>query len=102
MGWDRTFFANLYTNVQLFVDEAPDSGFVNHYGATFAVSNRALDDAATYLWVGVRGQVGKGDQVAAEVYFEYTFGDHLKSAIKFLLFDADPGSGLITILKTTI
>ena len=65
VGWDRTFFTNLYANVQVFYNEAPDGP--DNYGITFALSNTAFDDAVSY---GLRGQVGNDEQLAVEVYFD--------------------------------
>ncbi|MEM7100028.1 MAG: hypothetical protein AAF541_17305 [Pseudomonadota bacterium] len=89
LGWDRTFLANLYVNLQLFYDErtaTPDD-----YGATFVVSNNAFDDAATY---GLRGQVGKDGQLAIEGYFEFDVRDNLTLSTKYLVFDGEAGTAL--------
>ncbi len=89
IGWDRTFLTNLYTNLQLFWDEAGDSK--DTYGLTFAVTNTLFNDAAT---VGVRGQAANDNQLAAELFIEYSFGDHLSLDAKFLAFEADADTPL--------
>lgn len=87
VGWDRTFFTNLYASLQFFYDAAPDGP--NAYGTTFALSNTAFDDAGRY---GLRGQFENDEQLVAELYFDYDFGDDLDLGIKYLIFDAAAGS----------
>ncbi len=89
VGWDRTFFANLYANLQLFWDEARSSE--ESYGVTFALTNKVWDDAAD---IGIRGQVANAQQHAVEVFMDYSFGDNLKLSTKYLVFDGSTGSPL--------
>lgn len=89
LGWDRTFFTNLYANLQVFYDEAPDGP--DSYGATFALSNKAFDDAGTY---GLRGQIRNDQQRAIEVYFDYDLDDNLNLGAKYMIFNGAAGSRL--------
>ena len=89
LGWDRTFFTNLYTNVQVFWDRA--SSDEDSRGITFAVTNRVCDDAAT---VGLRGQLANDSQTAVEALIEYQWNDAVTLSARFLLFDGSPGSPL--------
>lgn len=89
VGWDRTFFTNLYVNMQAFYDEASDAP--DSYGVTFALSNKAFDDAASY---GMRGQIRNEQQQAIEVYFDYDLDDNLNLGAKYMIFDGAIGSRL--------
>ena len=89
VGWDRTFFTNLYTNVQLFWDRY--SNTEDERGMTFAVTNRVLDDAAT---VGLRGQLANDSQAAVEAFMDYQWNDAITLSARVLLFDGSSGSPL--------
>ena len=89
IGIDRTFFTDLYTNLQgfWFVNQSTD----DEYGVTFVISNKFFDTA---MEAGIRGQFGRDQQVAAELYADYQWDDSLKISGKFVSFDGNAGTGL--------
>ncbi|MEM7217431.1 MAG: hypothetical protein AAF515_03635 [Pseudomonadota bacterium] len=94
LGWDRTFFESLYLNVQAFWDSAPAQR--NTHGATFAVTQGLLEDAAT---IGVRGQIANRDQFAVESFIEWQPRDGLLLSIRALQFGGDSGTPLGAFAK---
>ncbi len=89
LGWDRTYFSNLYLNFQLFWEKV--GGNEEDFGGTFAVTNKFFDDAAT---AGVRGQLGRDNQLSAEVYIDYAVNDAWTLTAKAFVFEGDTGSAL--------
>ena len=89
VGWDRTFFTNLYVNLQLFSEKLEEGDSVE--GGTFAITNLFLEDSAT---AGLRGQWAKGCQLAYEVFFEYQWTDSFEIVTRAMLFDGDSDTPL--------
>ncbi len=90
VGWDRTFFANLYINVQLFADRFTSIDRTDQ-GITFAVTNKTLNDSVTY---GTRGQVTSGAQSAVEVFADYNVNDAWLLSLRTLKFSGRSGTAL--------
>ncbi len=89
VGWDRTFFSDLYVNVQLFVDGFSDAD--EEWGGTFAVTNSFFDDATE---AGVRGQLLNEGQYAVETFADYEFNDAITVTARAFVFGGNTGSGL--------
>lgn len=89
VGWDRTFFENLYVNAQLFWDKF--SGADDTYGATFAVTDKFFDDSTE---AGVRGQIANEGQYTVETFADVELNDAVTLTAKVLVFGGNTGSGL--------
>ncbi|MFV9644403.1 MAG: hypothetical protein ACNYWU_01135 [Desulfobacterales bacterium] len=79
IGIDRTFFTNLYVNLQFFTDLIEDGKQAlaskrKTHGITFEISDKFLDDDLT---AGFRGMYYTShDGSAAEIFAEYKIGDN--------------------------
>lgn len=89
IGIDRTFFTNLYINLQCFMDiiegrkEALAARRKTH-GITFEISDKFLDDDLT---VGFRGMYFTSNEgLAAEVFGEYKVGDNWEIDTGYMFF----------------
>ena len=97
IGIDRTFFTNLYVNVQFFADiieygqEALASKRKTH-GITFEISDKFLDDDLT---AGFRGMYfTSNDGSASEIFAEYKIGDNWQIAPGYMFFNGPKDSRL--------
>lgn len=97
IGIDRTFFTNLYVNLQFFYDfiekgkEALSSKRKTH-GITFEISNKFLDDDLT---AGFRGMCYTSHEGSAcEIFVEYKLGDNWQIAPGYLFFTGPKDSPL--------
>lgn len=97
IGWDRTFFTNLYVNLQGFSNNILNAARLlvqdaHSYGFTFSVSDKFLRDDLT---AGLRGLYGINDNgVALELFGEYALGDHWKINAGVLFFEGEKDRGV--------
>jgi len=97
IGIDRTFFTNLYVNLQFFVDLIEDGKQAlaskrKTHGITFEISDKFLDDDLT---AGFRGMYfTSNDGSASEIFAEYKIGDNWQIAPGFMLFNGPEDSRL--------
>ena len=97
IGIDRTFFTNLYVNLQFFVDLIEDGKQAlaskrKTHGATFEISDKFLDDDLT---AGFRGTFFTSDEgLAAEIFAEYKIGDNWQIAPGYMTFNGPKDSRL--------
>ena len=97
IGIDRTFFTNLYFNLQFFADLIEDGqeSLVSKRktnGITFEISDKFLDDDLT---AGFRGMyyTSHGGS-ASEIFAEYKIGDNWQIAPGYMLFNGPKDSRL--------
>ena len=97
IGIDRTFFTNLYVNLQFFADliengqESLASKRKTH-GITFEISDKFLDDDLT---AGFRGMYfTSNDGSASEIFAEYKIGDNWEIAPGYMFFNGPKDSRL--------
>jgi len=97
IGIDRTFFTNLYVNLQFFTDVIEDgqeslAARRKTHGITFEISDKFLDDDLT---AGFRGMYFTSNEgLAAEIFAEYKIGDHWELAPGYMLFNGPEDSRL--------
>ena len=97
IGIDRTFFTNLYVNLQLFADLIEDgqeslASRRKTYGITFEISDKFFDDD---LAAGFRGMYfTSNDGSASEIFAEYKIGDNWQIAPGYMLFNGPKDSRL--------
>ena len=97
IGIDRTFFTNLYFNVQFFIDLIEDgqeslAAKRETHGITFEISDKFLDDDLT---AGFRGMYFTSDEgLAAEIFTEYKIGDNWQIAPGYMFFNGPKDSRL--------
>ena len=90
IGIDRTFFTNLYVNLQFFTDLIEDgqeslSSKRKTHGITFEISDKFLDDDLT---AGFRGMYfTSNDGSASEIFAEYKIGDNWQIAPGYMTFN---------------
>ena len=95
IGIDRTFFTNLYVNLQFFTDFIEDgqeslASKRKNYGITFEVSNNFLDDDLT---AGFRSMYfTSNDGLSAEIFAEYKIGDNWQIAPGYMFFNGPKDS----------
>jgi hypothetical protein len=97
IGIDRTFFTNLYVNLQFFIDliengqEALAAERKTH-GITFEISDKFLDDDLT---AGFRGMYFTSNEGSAcEIFAEYKIGDNWEIAPGYMFFNGPRDSRL--------
>jgi hypothetical protein len=97
IGIDRTFFTNLYLNLQFLIDliengkQALASRRKTH-GITFEISDTFLDDDLT---AGFRGiYFTSNDGSACEIFAEYKIGDNWQIAPGYMFFSGPEYSRL--------
>lgn len=83
LGWDRTFFADLYVNAQVFWLQTSEEG--EDIGTTFAITKQWFDDAAT---IALRGQTSRWRPQAVELSIEHAWTDALATTLRGLVFSA--------------
>jgi hypothetical protein len=97
IGIDRTFFTNLYVNLQFFTDLIEDGqeSLVSKrktHGVTFEISDKFLDDDLT---AGFRGMYfTSNDESACEIFTEYKIGDNWQIAPGYMTFNGPKNSRL--------
>ena len=97
IGIDRTFFTNLYVNLQFFTDLIEDGQESlalkrKTHGITFEISDKFFDDDLT---AGFRGMYfTSNDGSASEIFAEYKIGDNWQVAPGFMLFNGPKDSRL--------
>ena len=97
IGIDRTFFTNLYVNLQFFYDFIENgkediSLEQKTHGITFEISDKFLDDD---LSAGFRGTFFTSDEgLAAEIFAEYKIGDNWEIAPGYMFFNGPENSRL--------
>ena len=97
IGIDRTFFTNLYFNVQFFIDLIEDgqeslAAKRETHGITFEISDKFLDDDLT---AGFRGMsFTSNDGSASEIFAEYKIGDNWQIAPGYMAFNGPKDSHL--------
>ena len=97
IGIDRTFFTNLYFNVQFFIDLIEDgqeslAAKRETHGATFEISDKFLDDDLT---AGFRGMYYTSHEGSAcEIFAEYKIGDNWQIAPGYMFFNGPENSHL--------
>jgi hypothetical protein len=97
IGIDRTFFTNLYVNLQLFVDLIEDGKQAlaskrKTHGITFEIKDKFLDDDLT---AGFRGMCYTShDGAACEIFTEYKIGDNWQIAPGYMFFNGPKNSRL--------
>jgi hypothetical protein len=97
IGIDRTFFTNLYINLQFFVDLIEDGQRElalkrKTHGITFEISDKFLDDD---LSAGFRGMYfTTNDGSASEIFAEYKIGDNWQIAPGYMTFNGPKDSRL--------
>ena len=97
IGIDRTFFTNLYFNLQFFVDIIEDgkedlSCKQKTHGITFEISDKFLDDDLT---AGFRGMYFTSNEGSAcEIFTEYKIGDNWQLAPGYMFFNGPKDSRL--------
>jgi hypothetical protein len=95
IGIDRTFFTNLYLNLQFFYDFIEDdkeslSSKRKTHGFTFEISDKFLNDDLT---AGFRGMYFTSNEGSAcEIFAEYKIGDHWQIAPGYMLFNGLKGT----------
>lgn len=87
VGWDRTFFTDLYANIQVFTDVFSNRSDI--YGATFALTKPLFDGGAE---IGVRGQVGNNNTFSAEAFVDYVLNDNVSLAARLFVLDGNAQS----------
>jgi hypothetical protein len=97
IGIDRTFFTNLYVNLQFFTDLIEDGQETlvlrrKTHGFTFEISDKFLDDDLT---AGFRGMYFTSNEGSAcEIFAEYKIGDHWQIAPGYMNFSGPENSRL--------
>jgi len=97
IGIDRTFFTNLYMNLQFFTDLIEDGQEAlaarrKTHGITFEISNKFLDDDLT---AGFRGMYFTSNEGSAcEIFAEYRIGDNWKITPGYMTFSGPENSRL--------
>ena len=97
IGIDRTFFTNLYVNLQFFTDLIEDgqeslAAKRETHGITFEISDKFLDDDLT---AGFREMCYTShDGSAAEIFAEYKIGDNWQIATGYMTFNGPKDSRL--------
>jgi len=97
IGIDRTFFTNLYVNLQFFVDLIEDGKQAlaskrKTHGITFEMSDKFLDDDLT---AGFRGMyLTSNEGSASEIFAEYKIGDNWQIAPGYMFFNGPKDSRL--------
>ena len=97
IGIDRTFFTNLYVNLQFFTDLIEDGQEAlaarrKTHGLTFEISDKFLDDDLT---AGFRGMCfTSNDGSASEIFAEYKIGDKWLLAPGCMFFNGPKDSRL--------
>jgi len=97
IGIDRTFFTNLYVNLQFFIDliengqEALASKRKTH-GITFEISDKFLDDDLTAGFRGMYFTSNEGSN--CEIFAEYKIGDNWQIAPGYMTFNGPKDSRL--------
>ena len=97
IGIDRTFFTNLYVNLQFFTDviedgQEPLAAKRKTNGITFEISDKFLDDDLT---AGFRGMYfTSNDGSASEIFAEYKIGDNWTIAPGYMFFNGPKDSRL--------
>jgi hypothetical protein len=97
IGIDRTFFTNLYVNLQFFTDLIEDgqeslASKRKTHGITFEISDKFLDDDLT---AGFRGMCfTSNDGSACEIFAEYKIGDNWQIAPGYMFFNGPKDSRL--------
>ena len=97
IGIDRTFFTNLYVNLQFFTDLIEDgqesiASKRKTHGVSFEISDKFLDDDLT---AGFRGTFFTSDEgLAAEIFAEYKIGDNWQIAPGYMTFNGPKDSRL--------
>jgi len=97
IGIDRTFFTNLYVNLQFFIDLIEDGQETlaskrKTHGITFEISDKFLDDDLT---AGFRGMYfTSNDGSASEIFAEYKIGDNWQIAPGYMFFNGPKHSRL--------
>jgi hypothetical protein len=97
IGIDRTFFTNLYVNLQFFYDfieDGKESLFLRRktHGFTFEISDKFLDDDLTAGFRGMYFTSNEGS--ASEIFAEYKIGDHWQIAPGYMSFNGPKNSRL--------
>ncbi len=97
IGIDRTFFTNLYVNLQFFVDIIDNGREAialkqKTHGITFEISDKFLDDDLT---AGFRGMCYTNHEGSAcEIFAEYKIGDNWQLAPGCMFFNGPKDSRL--------
>ena len=97
IGIDRTFFTNLYVNLQFFADIIEDGQEAlalrrKTHGITFEISDKFLDDDLT---AGFRGMYFTSNEGSAcEIFAEYKIGDNWQIAPGYMFFNGPRDSRL--------
>jgi len=97
IGIDRTFFTNLYVNLQFFYDfiESGREAIAlkrKTHGLTFEISDKFLDDD---LSAGFRGMYFTSNEgSASEIFAEYKIGDNWQIAPGYMIFNGPKDSRL--------
>ena len=97
IGIDRTFFTNLYVNLQFFTDLIEDGQEAlaakrKTHGVTFEISDKFLNDDLT---AGFRGMYfTSNDESACEIFAEYKIGDNWQIAPGYMTFNGPKNSRL--------
>lgn len=89
VGWDRTFLADLYVNLQASIEREDEGGATR--SGTFAVTKPLLDDAAT---LAVRGQWAEGGECFTEAPVEYHLRDEVTLSLRALMISASDADTL--------
>ena len=94
IGIDRTFFTNLYLNLQFFMDIIEEGKETlsckrKTHGITWEVSDKFLDDDLT---AGFRGMYFTSNEGSAlEIFAEYKIGDNWEVAPGYMSFNGPKG-----------
>ena len=97
IGIDRTFFTNLYVNLQFFTDLIEDgqetlAASRKTHGITFEISDKFLDDDLT---AGFRGMYFTSNEGSAcEIFAEYKIGDNWEIVPGYMFFNGPRDSRL--------
>ena len=97
IGIDRTFFTNLYVNLQFFADLIEDcqeslASKRKTHGITFEISDKFLDDD---LMAGFRGMYYTSHEGSAlEIFAEYKIGDNWEVVPGYMFFNGPKESRL--------
>jgi hypothetical protein len=97
IGIDRTFFTNLYINLQFFTDLIEDGKQAlaskrKTHGITFEISDTFLDDDLTAGFRGTYYTTHEG--AACEIFAEYKIGDNWQIAPGYMFFNGPKDSRL--------
>ena len=97
IGIDRTFFTNLYVNLQFFADLIEDgqeslASKRKTHGITFEISDKFLDDDLTAGFRGMYFTINNGS--ASEIFAEYKIGDKWLLAPGCMFFNGPKDSRL--------